>query len=299
MGGDELFECLNSWSPIVRERAASALARRGDAPVQALVKLLDSPKLETRLGACQALAQLKDKAAPAVPALRKTLRADDLWLRINAADALAAIGGPAMEALPDMLAMLSQGPTKEDPRNMQQRYLTFALFNKNGLIGRSLDGVDRDLLFKAVSAGLRNEDGRARGSFTSVYDNLSEKEIKPLLPVILRAAAEPAPSGIMFADGIRMKSLHVLVKHRVPGGINACVDWIRTQNHWHAPNRTPELMKILVEYGAPAKAAIPELKKIAASLDKNGQHHLRKNFPSQADAVRNSILETLPALEAL
>jgi len=144
---EELFQRLGSWSPIVRERAAIALARRGGDPLPRLMKLLDSPDLESRLGACQALTQLKDKAAPAVPTLRQTLRADDLWLRINAADALAAIGNAAMPALPDLLEMLAKEATKEDPRNMQQRYLTFALFNKRGgLIGSSLDGVDRELL---------------------------------------------------------------------------------------------------------------------------------------------------------
>ena len=300
LSGDQLFERLGSWSPVVRERAALALARRDGTPVPALVKLLESPRLESRLGACQALAQLKNKAAPAVPALRKPLRDDDLWLRINAADALAAIGQPAMPALPELLEMLAKGPTKEDPRNMQQRYLTFALFNKRGgLIGNSLEGVDRELLFKAVAAGLQNEDGRARGSFVTVYDNLTHDEIKPLLPAILRAVVEPAPSGIMFADGIRMKGLHILVKHRVPEGIKACVGWIRTQNHWHSADRTPELMKILLEYGAAAKPAIPELKKIADSLENHPQNHMRQAFPKQAEAIRNTIRETIPALEAL
>lgn len=300
LSGDQLFERLDSWSPIVRERAAIALSRRDGTPVPALVKLLESPRLESRLGACQALAQLKTKAAPAVPALRNTLHAEDLWLRINAAEALAAIGAAAMPALPELLEMLAKGPTWDDPRNIQQRYLTFALFNKRGgLIGNSLEGVDRELLFKAVRAGLQNEDGRARGSFVTVYDNLTHDEIKPLLPAVLRAVVEPAPSGIMFADGIRMEGLHILVKHRVPEGINACVEWVRTQNHWHGPDRTVQLMKILLEYGAAAKPAIAELKKIADSLENDEKNHLRKQFPKQAEAIRNTIRENIPALEAL
>lgn len=297
---DQLFERLGSWSPIVRERAAVALSRREGDPVPELVSMLESSKLESRLGACQALAQLKTKAAPAVPALRKALRDQDLWLRINAATALGAIGDAAMPALPELFEMLTQGPTKEDPRNMQQRYLTFALFSKrDGLIGDSLEGVDRELLYKAVIAGLQNEDGRARGTFVSVYDMLGDEEIKPLIPAILRAVVEPAPSGIMFADGIRMNGLHVLVKHRVPEGIPACVGWIRHQNHWHSPDRTAELMQILIEYGAPAKSVIPELKQIADSLANDENNHLRKFFPKQAEAIRTAILEGIPKLEKL
>lgn len=299
LGEEELFQRLGSWSPAVRERAAIAIARRGGEPVPRLIRLLESPDLESRLGACQALAQLKTKAAPAVPALRETLRAEDLWLRINAADALAAIGDAAMPALPDLLEMLAKGPTEDDPRNMQQRYLTFALFSKRGgLIGRSLDGVDRELLYKAVAAGLQNEDGRARGSYTSVYDNLSYDEIKPLLPSILRAVNEPAPSGIMFADGIRMAGLRILVKHRVPEGIPACVEWVRTQNHWQSANRTPELMQILFEYGPEAKSAIPKLKEIADHLT-DPNERMRRLFPKQAASIRQAILDTIPKLEAL
>ena len=296
---EELFQRLGSWSPVVRERAAVALARRGGDPVPKLIGLLESPDLESRLGASQALAQLKDKAAPAVPALRETLRADDLWLRINAADALAAIGDAAMPAIPELLEMLAEGPTREDPRNMQQRYLTFALFNKRGgLIGSSLEGVDRNLLYKAVAAGLQNEDGRARGTFTSVYDNLTHDEIKPLLPSILRAVTEPAPSGIMFADGIRMAGLHILVKHRVPEGVPACVEWVRTQNHWHSADRTTELMQILLEYGTVAKSALPELKAIADRLN-DPDDRMRREFPKQADSIRQIILGAMPKLEAL
>jgi len=69
------------------------------------------------------------------------------------------------------------------------------------------------LLNQAVQAGLKNEDGRARGSIGSVYSKLTFEEIKPLLPGILDAIHQPAPSGEMFADGIRMEGLKVLAQH--------------------------------------------------------------------------------------
>ncbi len=75
------------------------------------------------------------------------------------------------------------------------------------MLSGSLDGIDREALYKAVRAGLKNQDGRARSSLTSVYRNLSMQDIKPLLPAIHRAIVEPAPSGEMFADGIRVEGL--------------------------------------------------------------------------------------------
>lgn len=286
----ELLTRLGSWSPVVRERAAMALARRGDAPIASLTRMLESPSLESRYGACQALAKLRGAAAPAVPLLRKTFHHQDLWLRVKAAEALAAIGDPAVPAIPELLARLAVGPSEDDPRGMEQRYLCFALFNRRGgMLGRSLDGLDREALYTAVRAGLRNEDGRARGSIGSIYQNLSYEEIKPLLPAIQRAIIEPAPSGIMFADGIRIEGLRVLAKHHVRGGIDACVKYIRTQNPWASEKRTPELLNILLTYGAHAKSAIPELKQIADDFADGEENFPPKLSRDKAEAVRETI----------
>lgn len=290
-----LFSRLVSWSPVVRERAAMALARHEKVPMKPLLAMLEGSSIESRLGACQALAQLKSKAAPAVPALRAMLKHEDLWLRIKAADALAAIGDAAMPAVPELLELLAQVDKEKDPRGMQQRYLSFALFNRRGgLLGRSLEGVDRELLYRAVRAGLKNDDGRARGSFGSVYQRLSFEEIKPLLPAIHRAVVEPSPSGIMFADGIRKEGLKLLATHRIEEGMQACVDYTRSQNPWASEKRTPKVMKILLEYGAHAKAMCPELEEIAAGFASG-----EKGFPRRLSRDKAAVIrKTIQAIEA-
>lgn len=290
LSDDDLLAALRSWSPIVRERAGMALGRRKDAPITPTLALLDSPSLDARLGACQAIAHLKGRAAAAVPALRKALSSDDLWLRIKAADALAAIGKPAMEAVPEMLELLVGSDPQNDPRGMQQRFVASALFDSHeGLLSRSLEGVDRQQLYQAVRAGLKNEDGHARGMFGSVYRNLSAEAISPLFPAILQAVVEPAPSGEMFADGIRVEGLRVLAKHHVEEGIHACVDYIRHQNPWASEHRTPELTKIVASYGANAKAYVPELERIATDFTV-GEPNFPKNLSlEKAAAVREAI----------
>lgn len=290
----ELLDRLRTWSPVVRERAAMALGRRKNAPVAPLIEMLDSPSLDARYGACQGLIFLRGRGAPAVEALRKTLAHPDLWLRIKAAEALAAIGAPAMKAVPQLLELMAQTDAKNDPRGMQQRYLSFALFERDGMLGRSLEGADRSALHKAVRAGLKNEDGRARGSIGSVYRRLSLDEIKPLLPAIHEAIVKPAPSGEMFADGIRLEGLRLLAQHRVEEGISACVQYTRDQNPWESQNRTPELMKILLAYGAHAKAVVPELTKIAHYFEKE-----EKDFPPALMRMKaKSVRETIAAIEA-
>lgn len=295
---DQLLERLESWSPVVRERAAMALARRQAAPLPQLLALLESPSLEARYGACEALIALRGRGAPAVDALRKALKADDLWLRIKAAEALAHIGGPAIPCVPELLELLAEEDIARDPRGMQQRYLTFALFERrDGLLSRSLEGVDRELLYKAVRAGLKNQDGRARGSFSSVYRNLSLEEIRPILPAIHQAIVEPAPSGEMFADEIRVEGLRLLAKHRLEEGIRACVNYARDQNPWSSQKRTPELMQILLSYGAHAQRVIPDLERLADYFEKD-----EPNFPAplmklKADTVRQTIRQIEAATE--
>ncbi len=262
----DIFAGLKSWSPVVRERSGMELARRGGDPTPRLIRMLSEPDPRARIGACQALIALNKKAAPAVPALKETLQAKDLWLRVKAAEALASIGDAAMSTVPDLLALLARADAQSDPRGMQQRYLCYALFNRRGgMLGRSLDGVDRDALYAAVRAGLGNEDGRARGSLESVYRNLSYKEIEPLLPAIYRAVVEPAPSGIMFADGIRVSGLEILAKHRIEQGLPICISLIEP-SRWGLKNRLKRCLGSLRSYGGAARPLLPELRRLEEQL---------------------------------
>jgi hypothetical protein len=292
---EELLVRLGSWSPTVRERAANALARRREESVPELLQLLDSADMNARYGACEALIALRQRSVSAVDALRRQLSAPDVWLRIKAVHALAAIGTAARVSVPEILERLARIDPQSDPRGMEQRYLMFALFEqRDGLLGRSLEGVDRNALYRAVRAGLQNQDGRARGTIGSVYRNLSAEEIFPLLPAICQAIEDPAPSGEMFADGIRMEGLQLLARYHVAEGIGACVKYAREQNPWASQKRTPELMKILLGYGIHARDVIPELQKLADFFEKE-----EKDFPRDLMLVKaNSVRETIRAIEA-
>ncbi|WP_146529575.1 DUF6288 domain-containing protein [Novipirellula artificiosorum] len=295
LSSQDLISRLSSWSPVVRNRAAMALGRRQEDVMAQLIPLLGAPDLYTQYGACQAIKMQRGRGAAAVPALQKASRSDDLWLRVLADEAMAGIGDPARVAIPEMLARLAKTDPKNDPRSMEQRYLCFALFNKRGgLIGQSLEGVDREPLLKAIRAGLQNEDGRARGSLATAYENLRYDEIKPLLPSIHQAIVVPAPSGVMFASNIRVEGLRLLAKHRVAEGIDACVKYTRTQNPWASEKRTPELMKLLLLYGAHAKPAVPELRRIADYFENDEKDFPRRLMLEKAKIVR----ETIRAIEA-
>ncbi len=289
LGEAELLKRLGSWSPIVRERAAAAIAKLKERPVNAVIALLDSPRIESRLGACSALEQLGGHAAPAVPQLRQTLQHPDLWLRVRAGEALAAIGKPAIPALPEMLERVNHAPDKNDPRGMEQRYFASAVFGKLLRRHRTLEGVDRDKLRAAMIRGLQNQDGRARSQISEIYPLLSFEDIRPLLPAIQEAIVKPAPSGEMFADGVRLNGLKLLAQHQVEEGIQGCANYLVTQNPWSSENRTPEILEALLKYGAQAQRVVPRLQEIAAQFE-NGEPDFPQSLSrKKAAAVRDAI----------
>ena len=288
----QLLKRLSSWSPTVRERSAMALGRRKDDVIDQLIRLLGARNLYTKYGACQAIKRQRGRGAAAVPALLKTFNSDDLWLRILAGEALAGIGEPAKKAAPEMLKRLVKTDPVNDPRNMEQRYLSFALFNRRGgLIGKSLDGIDRRLLIKAVRLGLKNEDGRARGSLGSVYKNLTFDEIKPLLPDIYDAIIEPAPSGIMFSAEIRMAGLELFAKHRISEGIELLVDYSRNQRAHASEHRIGKIMEMLKTYGAHGKRVTDQLEAVAYYFENEEKDFPRRLSLGKAKLARETIKE--------
>lgn len=288
---DELLAGLSSWSPSVRKRSAKELGKRDGDFHAAVLKRMASDDRYSRYGAAEALGQLppKNDVAASVSALTEALRADDLCLRILAAEALASIGTPAKSAVPEMLKRFSKPDSKNDPRGTEQRYLCFSLFNRRGgLISRSLDGVDRELLLNAVRVGLQNEDGRARGSLGSVYENLSYEEVKPLLPAIHQAIVEPAPSGIMFASGIRLSGVAVLAKHRIREGMPLCIQ-IMDLEKWGKKDRIAKCLKTLETYGAAAKAVLPDLRQLEKDLRNHSEARMLAPLAKQVQTMIEKI----------
>ena len=281
----ELLQGLQSWSPIVRERSAKLIAEREDDYVPHLISMLKKGDLYTQLGACQACIALKAKAAPTVDLLIQKLKGKDLWLKVKATEALSAIGAPAKKAVPQLLAMFGENDLK-DPRKMLQRYVGQALFNRGGMLNRSLEGVPHDQLLKAVKIGLLNENGRARGAFSSVYRNLKYDQIKPLLPAIKVAIEEPAPTGIMFNSSIQEAGLELFAKLKIKEGLPMAIHFIRYQKGHGSEKRTEKILKVIEKYGVHAKRFIPQLEACAAEFYSQKK---RKGKRGRDDSIREAI----------
>lgn len=291
-GEHELMGHLRSWSPAVRSRAALALAKREEAPVDELVRRLSDRDLDIRYGACQMLGALGPRAAEAVPDLTELLKSDDVWLRTQACFALADIGDAARPAAHEMLRLaLRDDPN--DPRQFTQRFLAFTLFYRGGalkmrgLLARDLEGIDRALLLPAIERLLANDDGRARACLESVYRNLPFEELTPILPAIVESIAEPSPSGVMFANGIRLPGLDLLGKHRIAEGMALCLDSMDI-DEWGKQDRIRKGLQVLRTYGGAARELLPRLRDLEAKLL---GHREAKGMQEQIQLCRDAIAE--------
>lgn len=296
---DVLLGQLSSWSPAVRQRAGEALAAKADGvaddgTVTALIGMLSAPDADSRYGACVALGALE--AAAAVPALTAALASDDVWLRIQATYALSAIGEPARRSAAELLE-LAAAPDPRDPREFTQRYIGYALFypggamGKAGMFAKSIAGVELPKLYAAVERLLQNDDGRARGTVTSVYDQLSFEQIEPLLPAIHRSIKYQSPSGEMFASGVRLRGLDLFAEYRIREGLPLCIEVMDIEK-WGKNARIPACLDALERYGPAAREVLPQLR----DLEKKLRAHREKGMARHADRVAAIIekLESMP-----
>ncbi|MEI8372848.1 MAG: DUF6288 domain-containing protein [Planctomycetota bacterium] len=282
---------LGSWSLVVRTRAAESLAQSKADVTPGLVQLLEGDDPRARIGACQVLRELKARGAAAVPALTRMLDHDEVWVRICAGEALAGIGEPARAALPAMLNACAREDPK-DPRGFQPRGLAFSLFYPGGALGGkglladSIQGVDRALLYPAIRRVVRTDDGRARGCMRSTYQLLTLEDIRELAPDILFSIEQKAPSGEMFAGGVRLAGVKMLAKHRIKEGIPLCftaMDW----RNWGAGERIAVCLDTLKQYGA---NALPLLKEIERTwtVDEATKNSLKPQLDKLREVIRTA-----------
>ncbi|MBK7642944.1 MAG: hypothetical protein IPJ19_07820 [Planctomycetes bacterium] len=169
------------------------------------------------------------------------------------------------------LLKLALADSPGDPRHTTRRYLGMALFLADyvdtgptrGLLADSIEDVPPEQLVGIIRALLLTDDGLARAQVASAYGKLNDDELEQLWPDILAAVRSSAPSGEMFADGIRVAGLQLLAKHKRPEGMQACVDYARHQNPWASEERTGAIMQALVLYGAAARPLLPQLAELA------------------------------------
>lgn len=290
---EALFKGLASWSPTVRKRSAKALSHREGDFVPRLLKLLDREDDNAHYGACEALGLLGPRADKAAPLLRDLLSETDPWLLSLAVQALARMGPEVRKTITPDLLRLTARTNPADPRKMVQRATGVALFSPmpgkrepKPILAQSLDGVDRALLYPAIETILENDDAATRGLLKSAYTKLSDGDIAALLPVIVKAVEQSAPSDVMFADGIRLAGLDLLSRLHIREGMPLCVE-LMEPDRWGASRRIPGCIKYLGRYGGNAKTAVGRLRDVRETVIRKDRRQREKN--PQAVAIEQLI----------
>jgi len=284
---EQLLAGLSSWSPAVRKRSAQALGRCEGDFTPTLLKMLAGSDRNARYGACEALGRLGPRADAAAPKLRALLKDPDPWMQSLACAAIPALGPEARKAsLVDLLKMAA-ATNPADPRRMAQRAACAALFapypgsrGPASLLADSLEGVDRDLLYPAIRSALQNDDGAARGVLGRIYGKLSDRDLAVLMPAILQAVRDLAPSNEMFGDGIRLTGLDLVSRLHIREGMALCLDVIEL-DRWGAGKRMPKCIEYLSRYGVHAREVLPKLRDMRRTLvrtERGGENSDRVKF---------------------
>jgi hypothetical protein len=301
MTPEQLVAAFGDWSPVVRGWAAEELAKRPEAKtmVADLLKLAVGKDIHLSQGACETLGYMK--RAEALPVFVGLLSHDDRWLRFKAAQALKKISGEARPVLPDILkaTALTAEPLQPinwaDPIQLTQGQLAATLFS--GPLADAVKGSDTELLYPAIRAIARNADGMARATLRGYFENkLTVDDVQALAPDIFAAVKTPSPADKMFSNEIRMGGFKVLTKFHFKEGLEAGVDFAKTQGGHGSESRTGEIMKAIVSYGTAARDVLPQLRALIEQFNtelKNG------HFPADCNKRRvDSVEEAITAIEA-
>ena len=290
---DQLIEAFGDWSPIVRSWAAEEFGTRPNSNkfVRRLITMAEGPDARKRQGAAEALGYIKDPDA--LPVLARLLTHEDRWLRVKAANALRNMKDVARPVIPEMLKALVDTAEPvypvvwEDPIQLTHGELAATLFD--GLLGRSIEGINPKLLYPAIRAVAVNPDAMARATLQGTFSNLlSEKDVEKLAPDLLEAVMISAPADTMFSGAIRMGAFLALTKYHYKEGIEAGVIFAKTQGGHGSEKRTAEIMKLLAGYGSAGKEAIPALRELIKEFD---EQTARNEFPRDLNGQRISAVE--------
>ena len=300
MTPQQLVVAFGDWSPEARSWAAEELAKRPEAKamVPELIKMAEGNDAHARQGACETLGYIK--SVEALPVFVRLLSHEDRWLRFKAAAAIKGMGGEAKPVVDDTLKALvkTAEPLQPidwaDPIQLTHGQLAWALFD--GPLSNALKDSDSKWVYPAIRVVSTNADGMARMRLKGYFENkLTVDDVQALAPAIFAAVKSPSPADKMFSNEIRMGGFKALTKYHFKEGLEAGVEFAKTQGGHGSESRTGVIMKEIIGYGTAARAVLPQLKQLIEQF--NGELKAG-HFPADCNKQRvTSIEEAIRAIE--
>ncbi len=300
----EILALLRDPLPPIRSVGARTLAERKIKVVEQLIEMLHSENRYARYGAAEALSKAGFGSKAAADALIALMATDtDVTFQTYAIAALInrdkqrGLLSVAKPAIPVLLKMAVQH-AEADPRRVLQHDIGRALFyagraqpRRGLLVEYGLEDIERSQLVPVAREILQNENGWARSTMSHwLYPRLTETELQALWGDIYRATREIAPSGIMFASGVRTDGLKLMADHRIKEGLPLAVWYLRHQKGHGNRRRVPVALEQILKYGAHAKPFLEQMEAHAAWYEQ------RRGGAEAAGKIREAI-QTLTAME--
>lgn len=128
--------------------------------------------------------------------------------------------------------------------------------------GKHLDKVDSGKLVEAIRSLMKMSNGGGRSAVANTFNSqLAPDELKLLWGDIYRATTESAPSGIMFADGVRGTGVTLMTEHGVKEGLQVRAELL-TEDRWGAHKRLTAGVPAMRGYGAVVKEYLPMMREM-------------------------------------
>ncbi len=311
----ELLTELGNWSLVVRNLAAKELGNREDNVVKELISMLDSPNRYSRFGACVGLEFAGRQSEEAVDVMIDKLKNDkDLTYRyyiVNSlklpkkGEKLNGLGEAVRKTTPALLKLAATYEPEQDPTRKLHNEIGSLLFGDGrtndftGFFpgGKGIDQLDRTLLIPAIKSILQNPNGAARSTVSSVYDNLTEDDLKQLWGAIYYAVKYPAPSGVMFAGGVRVNGVKLMAEHNIKEGLEVGAPYVLRTPAWGAWARGLGGIPALQPYGNAMKEFFPDIEEFYKRVEKQGSSRDKKSIMAAYEFMKKTQAPNLISIE--
>ncbi|YCM46905.1 DUF6288 domain-containing protein (plasmid) [Verrucomicrobiaceae bacterium 227] len=256
----DLVACLSSWSPIVRKESAAEMRRRGlEGKVEGDFR--STNPLE-RVAAIEASDDFDDCAKllgdPALVVQIAAIR------RIGALDKKKGFGAIMSHIAKDGM------PNPVMTQAFADGY--FPISARAKAVGDLLNvSKNRKAMLTAIRILLADEDALVASRIAMGLQYLPEKELKPLLPILVEGATKFPVGNVMFANKLQVSCAEVLTHLRAAEGLEASTQLL-TSDAWGRNARLPSAAKALLQYQGHAKVSLPALRKcVKESYSKDSQ----------------------------
>ncbi len=287
MDAKALITSLSSWSPVVREAAATELAKRKIKGLEAPWEHLGDKDPLVRQGALKALEIHPGGSSRDESFAQSAALLGDPVLEVRVALAKCLIAMDRKRAAEVIFRYVLKHRNTENPVFSQIAVMELVPSPQkpDGALLASIR--NRELVCDALTLLLNHEDTAVGARIVALVRTLPEDEQRRLLPDLLACAIDPPRGDVMFESGLTLGCLKVLADFHVREALPLVVREL-THTGWGRKARVEQAAKIIPSFGTHAQSHLPRLRETKAALDPKRAEPLVKVYDRVIDGIVRS-----------